>query len=117
MNDSNGCRFVVTFNALDQALRTKGPTWKGHPPFYQVVDALKGSVRPVRDHEMALKRFADLRNAIVHGETRPDHIIAESHDDVLVELEGIYAAIVDPDWSLARPCPGRSKGTSHCPRG
>jgi hypothetical protein len=90
----NSENFLHTFNKIEHWLR-KATNAKKSDSFYLLVERAKKRSPAVKQYEIDLKEFADLRNAIVHERTN-GHLIAEPHEETVNQLEKIATRLTAP---------------------
>lgn len=98
---SNSLEFVRLYNETAEwlcKLTNSAPRTR----FYALVDRAAEANNVVKRYSGALKRFGDLRNAIVHDGQFPDRIVAEVHPDVLEEFRRIVELIKAPPKVIPR---------------
>ncbi|HXF50606.1 MAG TPA: hypothetical protein VNM43_02855 [Dehalococcoidia bacterium] len=88
-------RFLELFTSLEAHLRKLTRTGRG-VPFYRLVDRAAEIHTAVKRHADRLKRYADLRNAIVHHAGFPRDIIAEPTEKTLDIFETVVNDILSP---------------------
>lgn len=93
-------RFIVAYNEIDYSLRTIYG-FKRSLSFSDMVRKAVTLNSVVRKYEESLIDYGRLRNSIVH-KTNPNYIIAEPHEDVVLELEKIAKLICTPPNALER---------------
>lgn len=102
----NAERFIAAYNRiekkLEQILAAATREQAHHRSFPDLVHRAAEISAAVRLHEQDLREFGELRNAIVHGSTQPERVIAEPHTDVVEAIELIYAKIAEPEKVLPR---------------
>ena len=99
---SNAERFISSYNSIDHSLRSI----YGFKRSISFADLVRKSVplnSVVRKYEDELIDYGRLRNSIVH-KTNPNYVIAEPHDEVVVEFEKIARLIATPPTALDRVC-------------
>lgn len=104
MPRDNATRFVDAFHAIEQNLRRRtnaGPDVR----FYRLVDLSAAKDALVARHQVDLKEWADLRNAIVHEKTRRH--IARPFAGTVREIERIEGLLRTPP--LLRQVLGRQQ--------
>lgn len=87
-------RFLEAFNIIDFTLRSR----YAHRNTYSFNDVVRQSVKQnsvVRKYEDRLIQYSRLRNAIVHT-LNPKIVIAEPHEDVVLEMEKIAKLLSTP---------------------
>ena len=99
---TNAERFIECFNRVDYALRTKY-NFNRSMGFSDLIRKSVALNYVVRKYEDDLIDFGRLRNAIIHH-SRGDKIIAEPHDDVVLQFEKIEALINKPALALDTVC-------------
>lgn len=90
---SNAEKFLEAYRRLENLMRKQQQEDK-HTSFSALVDKSRDSV--VQRYGRKLKRYADLRNAIVHHEYEDDHPIADPRTDVVESFQVIVEKVVDP---------------------
>jgi hypothetical protein len=88
--------FIQLFNRIERFLSelvNPGRT----APFWQLVDAASDSSAAVRAHAATLKRFAMLRNAIIHDADYPPHIVAVPSPDALSNFKRVAEEVLEPE--------------------
>lgn len=95
MEARNSDRFITSYNRLDQLMKNLIGT-KEHMAFFRLIDFAKKKNAIIRKYEADLREYGDLRNAIVHHRTSIEYAIAEPHDDVVLKMEEIEAALEKP---------------------
>lgn len=98
---SNGERFITAFNKIDQLLK-KELQIQRHTPFVRMIDAARKKHPIVQKYELDLKKFAELRNVIVHERIAPNYIIAEPHDEIVAKIEHILGLLETPEKVFPR---------------
>lgn len=93
---SNGERFLAAFNKLDKSLKSDLNIQR-HTSFARMVESAKKRHPIVQKYENDLKKFAELRNVIVHEQIAPDYIIAEPHIDLVEKIESIVEKLTMPE--------------------
>jgi CBS domain-containing protein len=87
--------FIQLFNRVEKFLvQLVSP--KKLPPFWQLVDAASERNGAVRAHAEDLKQFAKLRNAIVHDEAYPPHIIAMPSEEAIQRYARVVHEVLEP---------------------
>ncbi len=102
IHKSNAERFISCYNSIDHALRTI----YGFKRSISFADLIRKAVplnSVVRKYEDELIDYGRLRNSIVH-KTNPNYVIAEPHDEVVIEFEKIARLISTPPTALDRVC-------------
>lgn len=90
----NSDKFLALYNAIDDQLRLlDGCDVKSS--FYSVIERVSRKNRTVERYARELKRYGDLRNAIVHSRTETQ-VIAEPNDYAVNELQDILEKIKSP---------------------
>ncbi|MBU8905015.1 CBS domain-containing protein [Desertibacillus haloalkaliphilus] len=92
---SNAERFLAAFNTIEQTLKKQLQLHR-HYSFIKVVDIAKKRNPIVEKFEGDLKKYAELRNAIVHERVDPGFIIAEPHSEVVEDIEFIGKELTKP---------------------
>ena len=85
MQKSNARRFIEAYNQIDYALRVQH-NFKRSMGYSDMIRRAVAVNYIVRKYEDDLIDFGRLRNAIIHR-SNDDYIIAEPHDDVVVQME------------------------------
>ncbi|WP_114571255.1 CBS domain-containing protein [Exiguobacterium flavidum] len=93
MAGDNAKRFLATFNRIEAFLGRENSSHRG---FMEMVEGQKRHNSVLRRHEAALRRFSQLRNAIVHYQFDVEVFIAEPHDETVAEIERIHDELVHP---------------------
>ncbi|SER80410.1 CBS domain-containing protein [Salipaludibacillus aurantiacus] len=91
----NSQRFTTAYNRIDAKLREQENSDR-YLPFSELVVRTAKHNYVVRRFEKDLKMLGNLRNAIIHNETRQDYVIAEPHDSTVSLIERIEAEISKP---------------------
>lgn len=94
MQKSNAKRFIEAYNQIDYALRVQH-NFKRSMGYSDMIRRAVAVNYIVRKYEDDLIDFGRLRNAIIHR-SNDDYIIAEPHDDVVVQMEKIAKLICTP---------------------
>ncbi len=92
--ESNALRFINAYNQIDQTLRAVY-NFKRNITFSDMIRRAVSVNSIVRKYEDKLIDYARLRNAIIHN-SNEERIIAEPHDDVVVEMEKIADLLSRP---------------------
>lgn len=95
---TNAQRFINCYNLIDNALRVQGDMRRS----ISYTEAVRRAARTnsiVAKYEDKLIDYGRLRNAIVHNST-DEIIIAEPHDDVVVDYERITSLIITPPLAI-----------------
>lgn len=95
MTIRNSDRFTTAYNRVDQLMKDSIGTQE-HIAFFRLIDMAKKKNAVVRRYEADLREYGDLRNAIVHNRTSMEYAIAEPHEDVVLKMEEIEAALTKP---------------------
>ncbi|TQR17320.1 CBS domain-containing protein [Psychrobacillus vulpis] len=95
MTVRNSDRFVTSYNRIDQLMKEVIGT-QDHLAFFRLIDLAKRKNAIIRRYEADLREYGDLRNAIVHNRTSTEYAIAEPHEDVVLRMEEIEAALAKP---------------------
>lgn len=93
MDRSNGDRFIVAYNKLDQGIRNIYNI-KQSLGFGEVIRKVSPINSVIKKYEDDLIEFGRLRNAIVHG--AGDSLIAEPNTEVVEKMEQIARIITTP---------------------
>jgi len=88
-------KFVLLFNQISERLSQLANVDR-HEPFYRVVDLAAQKSPAVQKQAAQLKKYGDLRNAIVHDPSYPGEKFAEPTDAALARFETIVNKIVSP---------------------
>lgn len=94
MQKSNAKRFIEAYNQIDYALRVQH-NFKRSMGYSDMIRRAVAVNYIVRKYEDDLIDFGRLRNAIIHR-SNDEYIIAEPHDDVVVQMEKIAKLICTP---------------------
>ena len=87
--------FIQLFNRTERFLsQLVNP--RRTAPFWQLVDDASDRSAAVRAHAVALKRFAMLRNAIIHDADYPPHIVAVPSSDALSDFKRVAQEVLEP---------------------
>ncbi|WP_096198891.1 CBS domain-containing protein [Bacillus sp. FJAT-45350] len=89
-------RFLSAFNLIEQGLKEQLNVHR-HFSFMRMIDSAKKKHPLVMKYELDLKKFAELRNVIVHEQVSPDFIIADPHITIVEKIEQIYDELIQPD--------------------
>ena len=92
--ESNAIRFINAYNNIDQTLRFVY-NFKRNITFSDMIRRAVSLNSVVRKYEDRLIDYARLRNAIIHN-SNEERIIAEPHDDVVLDIERIADLIAKP---------------------
>ena len=95
MEIRNSDRFITSYNRLDRLMKNIIGTQE-HMAFFRLIDLAQKKNAIVRKYEADLREFGDLRNALVHHRTSVEYAIAEPHDEVVLKMEEIEAALEKP---------------------
>lgn len=87
--------FLSTYQEIEEYFQRELES-NHHLRFYEMVKRMKKKSAAVRRYEFDLREYADLRNAITHGNMGEDVAIAEPHDKVVEKLQQIKDQIVAP---------------------
>ncbi|BES63926.1 CBS domain-containing protein [Gottschalkiaceae bacterium SANA] len=87
--------FLSTYQEIEEYFQRELDS-SHHLRFYEMVNRMKKKSAAVRRYEFDLREYADLRNAITHGNMGEDVAIAEPHDKVVEDLQKIRDQIVAP---------------------
>ena len=96
--ETNGKRFIESYNILDKALR-EIYNIKPNATFSDVIRKVAGVNSVIKKYEDDLIDYGRLRNAIVHRSIN-DEVVAEPHDDIVLKLEQITRLITTPPRAL-----------------
>lgn len=96
--ESNAIRFINAYNQIDQTLRAVY-NFKRNITFSDMIRRAVSLNSVVRKYEDKLIDYARLRNAIIHN-SNEERIIAEPHDDVVLEMERIADLVARPPQVL-----------------
>lgn len=88
-------RFLVAFNAIEQSLKEQLDL-KRHFSFARMIEFGRKKHPLIEKYEVDLKKFAELRNVIVHERVSPGFIIAEPHLTIVEKIESIRNQITKP---------------------
>ncbi len=91
---SNAKRFINAYNQIDYALRVQH-NFKRSMGFSDMIRRAVSVNHIVRKYEDNLIDFGRLRNAIIHG-SNDEVLIAEPHEDVVLQIEHIERLITTP---------------------
>ncbi len=94
MQKTNAKRFIEAYNQIDYALRVQH-NFKRSMGYSDMIRRAVAVNYIVRKYEDDLIDFGRLRNAIIHR-SNDEYIIAEPHDDVVVQMEKIAKIICTP---------------------
>ncbi|MGD0479065.1 MAG: CBS domain-containing protein [Terracidiphilus sp.] len=87
--------FIQLFNRIERFLsQLVNP--ERTAPFWKLVDDASDRSAAVRAHAVALKRFAMLRNAIIHDADYPPHIVAVPSPDALSNFKRVAQEVLEP---------------------
>ena len=100
MKKTNADRFISAYNQIDYSLRTIYD-FKRSMSFSDVVRRSVVLNSVVRKYEEDLIDYGRLRNAIIHNGNRK-YVIAEPHDDVVVQIEKLAKLISEPPLAIDR---------------
>ncbi|WP_078430244.1 CBS domain-containing protein [Alkalihalobacterium alkalinitrilicum] len=92
----NADRFLAAFNSIEKGLKDQLNMHR-HFSFSRMIDGAKKKHPIVAKYEIDLKKFAELRNVIVHEQTSPDFIIAEPHKEIVALIEKIHKELIEPE--------------------
>jgi len=93
--ESNSDRFLAAFARLEDALEAFTGGRRHRESFASMVHQAGRKNASIRMFENDLREFAELRNAIVHDRGH-GYVIAEPHDEIVVEIERITGIVLDP---------------------
>lgn len=99
---SNAQRFIQAYNTIDQTLRDKH-NFRRSMGFSDMIRKAVVVDFMVRKYEDELIDYGRLRNAIIH-KSNEDFLIAEPHEDVVVEFEKIADLISAPPKAWNTVC-------------
>lgn len=99
---SNATRFIEAYNQIDYALRCQHD-FKRSMSFSDMIRRSVPINHIVRKYEDDLIDYGRLRNAIVH-KSNDKFLIAEPHDDVVVEIEKIAKLVSTPPKAIETDC-------------
>lgn len=99
--ETNGERFLAAFNQIDQVLK-KELNIQRHTSFARMIESARKKHPIVQRYEADLKKFAELRNIIVHERIAPNYIIAEPHDEIVDKIEHILDQLKSPEKVFPR---------------
>ena len=91
---SNADKFLSLHNEIEKHLEEELKLDR-HETYYRMLDRIKHKNAIVKRYELQLKKYADLRNVIVH-ETIGNKSIAEPNDEAVEELEMIKNKLYEP---------------------
>ena len=95
---TNAERFILAYNEIDYSLRTIYG-FKRSLTFSDLIRKAVTLNSVVRKYEEDLIDYGRLRNSIVHR-SNPNYIIAEPHDEVVVNIEKVARLISTPPSAL-----------------
>lgn len=95
MGKTRAERFLAAFNTIEKALKDEFDMHR-HFSFSRMIETVKKKHPVVSKHEADLKKFAELRNVIVHERIAPNYIIAEPHMELVELIEKIRDQILQP---------------------
>lgn len=98
MPESNAIRFINAYNTIDQSIRAIY-NFRRNISFADMIRRSVPLNSVVRRYEDKLIDYARLRNAIIHNST-DEKVIAEPHDDVVMEMERIAELVSTPPLVL-----------------
>ena len=95
---SNAQRFIVAFNEIENYFRQVLQIGSEEKDFTALLIEYEGRHRLLNAESFDLRRFNDLRNAIVHGlySSRTGRPIAEPRPDIVVAIERLRDNLVRP---------------------
>lgn len=96
----NSESFLVIFSEIEQWLRTQTGSDRS-ASFYELVSRAGDKSSAVRRHQVALKEYADLRNAITHERT-DNHVIAEPNERAITDFLRIRNTLLQPAKLIPR---------------
>lgn len=88
--------FIQLFNRIESFLLQLVKPQK-FPRFWQLVDDASVLSAVVRANSGDLKRFGNLRNAIVHDSGYPSHIVAVPSEEALLKFKSIVHEVLEPN--------------------
>ncbi|WP_216828773.1 CBS domain-containing protein [Alkalihalobacterium elongatum] len=97
----NADRFLAAFNSIEKALKDQLNMHR-HFSFSRMIDGAKKKHPLVAKYEIDLKKFAELRNVIVHEQTSPDFVIAEPHIEIVRTIEKIHRELISPEMVIPK---------------
>ncbi len=92
--ETRAVRFISLFNKIEKEFASRLPDSK-RSTFYDLIYLLQDKDLVIRNYSSKLKKYADLRNVIVH-DTIDGKIVADPNEDAIIELELIYNQIASP---------------------
>lgn len=95
-------RFINAYNQIDYAIRVQ-LNFKRSLSFSDMIRRAVPLNYIVRKYEDVLIDYSRLRNAIVH-KSNEEYIIAEPHEDVVVDIEKIAKIITTPPKAIDTVC-------------
>lgn len=95
MSKENSDRFLIAFNQIEETIKEFVAS-KEYITFSKSVELAKRKNSTIRQYEDDLRKYAELRNAIVHHTTSSEHAIAEPHKDVVEAIEKLAELITQP---------------------
>lgn len=90
----NSDSFLAIFSEIEGWLRTQTDSDRS-ASFYQLISREERKNAAVRQHQIALKEYADLRNAITHERT-DNHVIAEPNERAVSDFSRIRNILLRP---------------------
>jgi len=97
---TNASKFLKTFNEIEHFLKEINSSDR-HAPFKNLVRIASKKNRVIRNYEIDLQEFAELRNAIVHQSRGEDNPIAEPNDETVAEIAKIYEILTKPPTAFS----------------
>lgn len=95
MSKLNSDRFIIAYNRIEKAMQDLTGI-DNYMPYFRLIDRAKKMNVVIRKFETDLREFGELRNAIVHNRTKADYAIAEPHDEIVRQMEGIAEKLTKP---------------------
>jgi predicted transcriptional regulator len=87
--------FILLFNQIEHFF-TEHVKPVNFIPFKRLIDIVAADNAAVKMHSSSLRKFAMLRNAILHDENYPHHIVAVPSDETLKKFKKIARDILTP---------------------
>ncbi len=84
-------RFIAAYNAIDQYLR-KRTQEKKETPFGTLLKRYE-ETKPSWSDGDQLRKYADLRNVLIHSRTKPGEVLAIPTTVIVEDIEGILARL------------------------
>lgn len=95
MPGKNSERFLIAFNQIEEVIKGLIHS-KEYITFSKSIDLAKEQNATIKQYEEDLRKYAELRNAIVHHTTSAEHAIAEPHKEVVDAIEELAALLTRP---------------------